>query len=155
MAKFAADYPTPTLKLHQIFSKGSKSKWSYAQCKVRLSRMVQTKGHHGVSNVGMVEAVVATSLIWKTSQAFEHSNPLKSSPGSHSQLVSDSVGITRNFLLLVFLILVSLASSHLCCICFLVSRTYICARLLIVATPVLKAAVKPAKVNSHCNNIVT
>jgi len=38
----------------------------------------------------------------KTSQAFEHFNPLKSSPGSHSQSVSDSVGITSSCLLLVF-----------------------------------------------------
>lgn len=46
---------------------------SHAQCNVMLSRTVQTKGHHGVGGVGMVEAVVATSLIWKTSRAFEHS----------------------------------------------------------------------------------
>ena len=35
----------------------------------------------------------------KTSQAFEHSDPLKSSPGSHSQLVSGSVGIMSSYLL--------------------------------------------------------
>jgi len=48
-------------------------KWSYAQCNVRLCTTVQTRGHHGVSGVGMVEAVVATGLIWKTSWAFDHS----------------------------------------------------------------------------------
>ena len=48
---------------------------------------------------------------------------LKSSPGSHSQSVSNSVGITSSSLLLAFLLLVSLASSCLCCLCFLVSQT--------------------------------
>jgi len=33
----------------------------------------------------------------------EHSNPLKSSPGNHSQLVSDSVGVPSSCSLLVFL----------------------------------------------------
>jgi len=57
------------------------------------------------------------------SWAFEHSDPIKGSPGSHSQSVSCSVGITNSL-----------------------SRTHNCARLLTVAIPVLKAAVKLAKV---------
>ena len=39
------------------------------------------------------------------------------------------------------------------CLCCLVSRTRNCARLLAVATPVLKAAVKSAKVKSHGNSV--
>jgi len=39
----------------------------------------------------------------KTSQACEHFNPLKSSLRSHSQLVSDSVGIMSSCSLLAFL----------------------------------------------------
>jgi len=58
--------------------------------------------------------VVVTSLIvhiLKTSQAFELSDPLKSSPGSHSQSVSNSVAITRSFLCLFVDLLV--CASHL------------------------------------------
>ena len=57
----------------------------------------------------------------KTSWAFKHSDPLKSSPGSHSQFVSDSVGIISSCLLLAFPFLVSFALSHLRCLCFSVS----------------------------------
>jgi len=46
--------------------------------------------------------------ILKASHAFEHSDPLSSSTGSHSQLVSDSVCITSSFSLLAFLLSVSL-----------------------------------------------
>ena len=38
----------------------------------------------------------------KTSQAFEHSNPLKNSLGSHSQLVGGSVDIMSSCSLLAF-----------------------------------------------------
>ena len=47
------------------------------------------------------------------------SDPFKSSPGSHSLLVSDSVGTTSSCLLLAFPLLVSLALSRLCCLYFL------------------------------------
>jgi len=57
----------------------------------------------------------------KTSWAFQHSDPLKSSPGSHSQSVSGSVHITSSCLLLIFSLLVRLPLLHLHCLCFLVS----------------------------------
>jgi len=57
----------------------------------------------------------------KTGQAFEHFDPLKSSPASHSLLVSGSICIMSSCSLPVFLLLVSLTSSHLCCLCFSVS----------------------------------
>ena len=49
------------------------------------------------------------------------SHPFKSSPGSHSLLVSNSVGTTSSCSLLAFPLLVSLALSHLHCLCFSVS----------------------------------
>ena len=52
-------------------------------------------------------------------------DPLKSSPGSHSLLVSDSVGITSRCSLLAILLSVSLTSQY-------PPRTCNCARLLIV-----------------------
>jgi len=68
------------------------------------------------------------SLLWKwwykyntylkTIQTFQHSDPLKSSPGSHSQYVSCSVGITSNWCFH------SRLASHLCCLCSLVSQTH-------------------------------
>ena len=85
----------------------------------------------------------------KTSRAFKQSNPLMSSPGSPSQLVSDSVGITSSCWLLAFPISVSLTLLCLHCLCFSASH---CARLLIVATPVLKAA-KTDEIKSHGNNL--
>jgi len=48
-------------------------------------------------------------------------NLLKSSPGSHFLLVSDSVGTTSSCSLLVFPLSVSLAPSRLRCLCFSVS----------------------------------
>ena len=66
---------------------------------------------------------------------------LKSSAGSHSRSDSGSVCIMSSWSLLAFPLSVSLMSLRLCYICFSVSRTCKCARLLIVATPVLKAAV--------------
>jgi len=68
----------------------------------------------------------------KTSLTFEHSNPLKSSPGSHSQSVSGSMGIMSSWCFrfrsaLCHCIYVASASRYL-------SRTRICARLLTVAT---------------------
>ena len=84
------------------------------------------------------------------SYAFEDSDPLKSSPGSHSQSVSCSVVITSSCSLLAFLLSVSLMSSHVCCHC---SLTRNCARLLITATPVLKAVVKLTTVKLHGNNL--
>ena len=80
----------------------------------------------------------------------EHSNPFKKSPGSHSWF---GVGIMSSCSLLAFLLLVSLALSRLHCLYSSVSRTHNCARLLIVATPGLKAAVKLAKVKSHGNKV--
>ena len=47
--------------------------------------------------------------------------PLKSSPGSHSLLLSDSVGITSSCSLLASPLSVSLVSSRLRCLCFSVS----------------------------------
>ena len=87
------------------------------------------------------------------SWAFEHSDPIKGSPGSHSQSVSCSVGITNSFWLLAFSLSVSFALSRQFFLCSLVSQTPNCARLLIAAIPVLKAAVKLAKVKSHGNNV--
>ena len=70
----------------------------------------------------------------------------------NSQSVSCSVGIMSSCSLLAFLLTVSLTSSHLHCLCSPVSPTRNCARLLIVATPVLKALIKSTKVKSHGNN---
>jgi len=60
-------------------------------------------------------------FISKNQPGLRRSGPLKSSPGSHSLLVSDSVGITSSCSLLAFPLLVSLASSCLHCLCFSVS----------------------------------
>jgi len=58
-----------------------------------------------------------TSLIFhvylKTILAFEHLNPFEESPGSNSQCVSCSLGVTSSCLLLMFLLAVSLALLHL------------------------------------------
>jgi len=74
---------------------------------------------------------------------------LKSQPGlrtfqstqelSWQSFSVSSVGITNSCSLLAFLLSVSLASSHLRGLCFLVSRTR---RLLILTIPVLKAAIR-------------
>jgi len=56
-----------------------------------------------------------------------------------------------SYLLLAFPMLVSLVSMCLCCLCSLISQTSNCARLLIVATPVLKSS-RP-KVQLHGNNV--
>jgi len=45
-------------------------------------------------------------------------NEAKSSPGSHSQSASDSVGITRSCSLLAYLLSVSLTSLRLHYLCF-------------------------------------
>jgi len=82
-----------------------------------------------------------TNYIYKYKPA-EHSDPLKSSPRSRSQSVSDSVGIMSTCSLLAFPLLVSLTSLYLRCLCFSVSWTHNCARLSIVATPVLTAVVQ-------------
>ena len=87
----------------------------------------------------------------KAGWAFEHSDPFKYSPGSHSQLVSCFVGIMSSCSLLVFLLLVSLASSCLRCLCSLISQTCNCAWLVVI--PVLKAAIRSTKVKSHRNNL--
>jgi len=57
----------------------------------------------------------------KNQPGLQCSDPLKNSPGSHSLLVSDSVGITSSCLLLAFPLSISLASSHLHCLCLSVS----------------------------------
>ena len=48
---------------------------------------------------------------------------------------------------------ISFALLYLRCLCFLVTRTHNCVRLLIVAALVLKAAVKLTKVTSQDNNV--
>jgi len=61
-------------------------------------------------------------FISKNQPGVRHSDPLKSSPGSHSPLFnSDSLGITSSCSLLVSPLSVSLESSRLCCLCFSVS----------------------------------
>ena len=57
----------------------------------------------------------------KNQPGLQHSDPFKSSPGSNSQLISDSVGTTSICSLLAFPLSVSLASSCLRCLCFSVS----------------------------------
>ena len=90
----------------------------------------------------------------KNGWAFEHSNPFKGSPDSHSQLARCSVGTTSSCSLLAFPLLVSIVLACLCCLCCSsVSWTHICARLLLVATPILQADVKSTKVKSHSNNV--
>ena len=51
----------------------------------------------------------------KNQLGFRHSDPFKSSPGSHSLLVRDSVCITSSCSLLAFPLSVSLALSHQHC----------------------------------------
>ena len=68
-----------------------------------------------------------------------HSRALLAVP----QLVSCSVGVTSSCSLLAFPLSVSLSLLHLRC---LYSSTCNCARLLIIATPVLKAAIKSTNV---------
>ena len=80
----------------------------------------------------------------RNSWTFEHSDSFKGSPGSHSW---SALQVAAR--LLAYPLLVSLALSHLCCLCSLISRTRNCARLLIVPIPVLKAAVKSTKEKSH------
>ena len=82
----------------------------------------------------------------KTSQAY---NLFKCSPGSHSQPVGCSVGITNSCSLPDFPLSVILVSSYLHCLCSLASRHCNYARLL-VATQVFKAAIK---VKLHGNNV--
>jgi len=65
-----------------------------------------------------------TSLIFisKNQPGVRCSDPLESSPGSHSPLVnSDSVGIMSSCSLLASPLSVSLVSLRLCCLCFSVS----------------------------------
>jgi len=57
----------------------------------------------------------------KTQPGLQRSDPLKSSPGSHSLLVSDSVGIMSSCSLLAFPLSVCLVSSRLRCLFFSVS----------------------------------
>jgi len=51
----------------------------------------------------------ADILYLKSSWAFKHSNPLKGSPGSHSQLASSSVDIMSSCSMLTISLSVSLA----------------------------------------------
>ena len=104
----------------------------------------------------------------KNQPGLRTSDPFKCSPGSHSQLVTCSVGIMSSCLLLVCPLSVSFSSvlplllsllSGLHCLCYLVSQTRNSATLLIVLDysqqlriPVLKAAVKSTKVKSYGNN---
>jgi len=66
-------------------------------------------------------------FISKIQPGLQHFDSLKSSPGSHSLLVSDSVGITSSCSLLVIQVYIASASQY-------PSQTCNCARLLIVAT---------------------
>jgi len=101
-----------------------------------------------------LNAKSAISYPKKSSWAFKHSCPLKSSPSNHSYLVNYSVGITSSFSYLAFLLSVSLALLHPSCfLCFSLSWGHNCARLHIVATPVLTAAIKSIKVQSHGNSV--
>ena len=67
-------------------------------------------------------------FISKNQPGLRRSNPLKSSPGSHSLLVSDSVSITSGCLFLAFPLSVSLVS--MLPLLLYPSRTCNCARLL-------------------------
>ena len=60
-------------------------------------------------------------FISKNQPGLQHSDSLKSSPGSHSLLECDSVGITSSCLLLAFPLSISPALSHLHYPCFSVS----------------------------------
>ena len=60
-------------------------------------------------------------FISKNQPGLQSSDPLKSSPGSHSLLVSDSVGIMSSCSLLAFPLSVCLVSSRLRCLFFSVS----------------------------------
>jgi len=59
--------------------------------------------------------------IFQFSRAFKRSNPLKSSPGSYTLSVSDSVGMTSSSSLLAFPLSVSFMSLCLCYFHFSVS----------------------------------
>ena len=93
--------------------------------------------------------------VWYPKPAGPFNILIQELPRSHSQLVSNSVGITSSYSFLAFLHSVSLRSSHLCCLCFSLSRARNCARLLIhaVATPVLQPAIRSWLVKSHGNNV--
>ena len=90
------------------------------------------KAHHPSTN---------KSYLKSTAEPFENSDPFKGSPGSHSQSVSCSVGIMNSCISVLGQPCV-IASTLLCSS---VPLTHNCARLLIVAIPVLKAAMKSAK----------
>ena len=107
-----------------------------------------------VSELTTCELLWTSVLSWTSlySWASRYSNLLKSSPGSYSQSVSDSVGIVSSCLFLVFPLSVSLASLRPHCLCFrYLSQTRNCARLLIVASSLI--LLKSTKVNSYDNNV--
>jgi len=56
-------------------------------------------------------------FISKVQRGLRRSDPFKSSSGSHSLLVSDSVGTTSSCSVLAFPLSVSLTSFHLRCLC--------------------------------------
>jgi len=78
-----------------------------------------------------------------------------SSPGSHSLLVSDSVGITSSCSLLAFPLSVSLALSCLRCLCFSVSTlySYLCWTTHSSCTKQPSKLPKSTQVRSHGNNV--
>ena len=90
-------------------------------------------------------------FISKIQPGLRRSDPLKSSPGSHSLLVSDSVGTTSSCSLLAFhsqsashhLVYVASASQYL-------SRSRNCGRLLPVAT---QSSLAEVDKRSHGNNV--
>ena len=72
---------------------------------------------------------------FKSQEGLQHSDPLKSSPGSHSLVVNDFVGIMSSCLLLAFPLSVSLAFRiYIASASQYPSWTRNCATLLIVAT---------------------
>ena len=94
-------------------------------------------------------------FIFKTNQTFEHSSPLKSSPGSHWQSVSNSVGTRIICSLLMFPLSVSLVSSCLRCLCFSVSvsNLLLCYTTHCSYTKQPSELPKSTKVKLHGNNV--
>ena len=105
----------------------------YGDDEVRVSHVWEERGVLWLVKFSWIRACVKGRLpdhpdqqqVWyfipKKQPGLQCSNPLKSSPVSHSLLVSDSVGIMSSCLLLTFPLSFSLTSLRLCCLCFSVS----------------------------------
>ena len=121
------------LELSSKLNKATRELWCLSKgmvAKVIVSGQKISMQTGGIFNLILINSITGTSPFnknksdisyLKTCRTFEHSNPLKSAPGSHSQSVSSSVSITSICLLLAFLLSVSLAWLCLHCLCFLVS----------------------------------